>query len=78
MSRTARAHFFIELTPDRDVDVDVMTKNAIRDRRVFNTVLVLLSAREVRRIGQNAFVRKLPSDLIRLVADMLRITRRDG
>ena len=77
MSKTACAHLLIQLTLGSGL-YGPFVRNAIKDRCVFNTLLVLLSARVIRRIGQNAPVRKLPSDLIRLTAGMLPMKRKDG
>ncbi|KAH9249451.1 hypothetical protein BASA81_012813 [Batrachochytrium salamandrivorans] len=51
---------------------------AQKDATVFQSLLVLLSARQVRRVGTRAAVRRLPSEMIRLAAQMVRIEARDG
>lgn len=50
------------------------------DRRVLMTLFALLSAREVRRIGNNdkMVIKRLPSELIRVLAGMVKIEQRDN
>lgn len=50
----------------------------IRDLVVYRNLLTLLSARQVPRLGRNAGIKRLPGDLVRLVAGMIRIEGRDG
>lgn len=46
----------------------MVVKHAFKERRVLKTLVALLSVREVPRIGIEASVRRLSSDLIRLMA----------
>lgn len=48
------------------------------DANVLQSLLALLSARQVQRVGTRAAVRRLPSEMIRMVAQMARIEARDG
>ncbi|KAH9247231.1 hypothetical protein BASA81_015174 [Batrachochytrium salamandrivorans] len=53
-------------------------KPVLHDLQVLHSMLVLASARQIRRIGRRAAIKRLPQDLIRLVAGMCWIERRDG
>lgn len=56
-----------------------MVKYAVKDRNVCKTLIVLLSAHEVHRIvTPKTAVSRLSGDFICLVAEMVRITARDG
>lgn len=54
-----------------------MVSRAAKNRRVPKCLLVLLSAREVQRIGVQSAVRRLPSELIRLAGEMVWLTAED-
>ncbi|KAH9261005.1 hypothetical protein BASA81_000709 [Batrachochytrium salamandrivorans] len=53
-------------------------KHALYDAIAFQRLLVLLSARQVRRIGKHSALKRLPVELIRLVSQTCRIAKRDG
>ncbi|KAH9260857.1 hypothetical protein BASA81_001324 [Batrachochytrium salamandrivorans] len=46
---------------------------ALENAKVFRKLLLLLSARQVEKIGEHAAVKRLPSELIRLVGQMVKI-----
>ena len=52
-------------------ETDRAIVNAVDTARMFRTLIVLLSARAVQRLASNSPVKRLPSDLIRLVSSLL-------
>lgn len=50
----------------------------LRDLQVLRSLLVLISARQIQRIGRHTAIKRLPRELVRLVAGMCWIERRDG
>ncbi|KAH9258488.1 hypothetical protein BASA81_002990 [Batrachochytrium salamandrivorans] len=63
----------------RNVESDSRALDAvIQDLTTYRNLLTLLSARQVSRLSRTAAIKRLPSDLIRLVAGMVRVGARDG
>lgn len=56
----------------------VHAKHALCDAIAFQRLLVLLSARQVWRIGKRSALKRLPVELIRLVSQTCWIAKRDG
>ncbi|KAH9254656.1 hypothetical protein BASA81_007413 [Batrachochytrium salamandrivorans] len=58
------------------LDVDAawgkLVSNALTDNLVNRNLIVLLSARQIKRIGSKSALRQLPTDLIRLLMQMVR------